>query len=323
LEKPGSQDNFKRRRFGLNRNAWVFLVCILVATLGWFLNALAGTYPVQRSFPVKFVNLPVGYPGTLNLPDSIRVELKATGFNFLFGRLGGKVLVFDCSNPQRKNGSNQLFILTYTRLPKIARQLGSDFELVSIDPDTLYFVRPDAPKKNLPVVFKGRIQLPPNYFLLDSIKLNPPLVEVIGYNPDMKLIETEARVFHDVTGLMKKKVALVNPGPKGTHLYPDSVEIEVRAEKFTEQTFLVNVSLVNLPPDVSVKVFPRQVKVKCLVPLSELEKITPGDFQAVVDYLQIDLKKDKKAAVHVSTGLRHIKNLRAVEEQVEFIIRKL
>ena len=75
------QDNrrTKRRRKQLS----VFLFCIFIATVLWFLRAFENDYVTRIDHPVKYINVP-DHMTTLNpLPQTLALDVKGLGFSIL------------------------------------------------------------------------------------------------------------------------------------------------------------------------------------------------------------------------------------------------
>jgi hypothetical protein len=58
-------------------------------------------------------------------------------------------------------------------------------------------------------------------------------------------------------------------------------------ERFTEAEIETSLEAVNLPLGAQVRLLPNRVKVRCLVPLDEFERIRLGDFRLVVDFADV------------------------------------
>ena len=47
---------FKIEKYRQDSRVVIFLICLLIATVLWFLNALGKNYTTQINYPVKYVN---------------------------------------------------------------------------------------------------------------------------------------------------------------------------------------------------------------------------------------------------------------------------
>jgi hypothetical protein len=78
ISEPASPQRKKRRR-----QVAIFLFCILIAMVLWFLRALENTYETQINHPVRYTNLPDDYVLLRPLPRKITLEVEALGFSIL------------------------------------------------------------------------------------------------------------------------------------------------------------------------------------------------------------------------------------------------
>src|ERR1700750_3425788 len=71
----------------LNRRVFTFFICVLISIFFWLLMSLSKEYTITVSFPVNYVNLPTDKIISNHLPETIDIEIKATGFNLLFYKI--------------------------------------------------------------------------------------------------------------------------------------------------------------------------------------------------------------------------------------------
>jgi len=78
VAEPVSPQKIKRRRQVL-----IFLFCIAIALVLWFLNALENRYQTDINHPVRFINLPDDYVLLSPLPRKLALEVEGLGFSIL------------------------------------------------------------------------------------------------------------------------------------------------------------------------------------------------------------------------------------------------
>ena len=67
----------------LNRNIVSYLICVVIASILWFLNTLSKDYLTEITYPVKYTNFPAGKYPVAELPTQIQLTVKAKGFALL------------------------------------------------------------------------------------------------------------------------------------------------------------------------------------------------------------------------------------------------
>ena len=90
-------------------------------------------------------------------------------------------------------------------------------------------------------------------------------------------------------------------------------------EKYTEKEIKIPVVVINKPDNVNIKLFPSEVKVTCLVGLSEFEDLTANDFKAVVDFNNAN-GDTKNLNVKIEQKSSFIQLVRFTPESVEYLI---
>ena len=70
-----------------NGKAFVFLVCLSLASFLWFLNALEKHYTDHITVPVRYINLPKDKDLTGKLPDKFDLTVDAFGYTLLRHKL--------------------------------------------------------------------------------------------------------------------------------------------------------------------------------------------------------------------------------------------
>lgn len=286
--------------------------------------SLSRDYTEFYKFKVNFRNPNTSEALLGDIPDSIRLEIRAKGFDLLSGFRYKQTLELDYSNLSPYSRDSVFYMLSSTRIRQLQKQLGKDYEIVSVKPDTLFLKLGKGGKKKVQVRWVGTIDFEPPYYLIDSPLVNPAFVEVFGpsvVTDSIKFIQTETVNFKNINNSFRRKVALRKPAVKGLSFRVDSVELVVVAQKFTEASFHVPVEVKNLPEGYNLKLVPKHVEVKCMIPFAKLGRLSEADFTAWVDFASINKDEDRDLKVNVTTDVEGLRQLRSEPQRVEFILR--
>ncbi len=310
-----------------NRKATVFTVCLLIAAFFWVITTLSMQFSASLKFPVKYVNLPKDKVISNNLPDSLEIDLRGSGFDIIRNRLKQHIdaVILDASSYKPHKGSDYYYITTNTKHENISRQIGAEFKIINIIPDTIFLNFSRKVSKVVPVTAKVNLTFQKEYQLSDSIVIFPKEIRISG-SPALVDKVTSLRTENINLALLDKsvklrKALLVNAELKQLEFSVDSVSIKIPVAKFTEGLAEIPLELTNIPPGTSLKIFPDKIKVTYLVAFDSFEKIRPEMFRAVVDYSKLEAGSSKIRVELVKSP----KNVRAVSwspESVEYIIRK-
>ncbi len=67
----------------IKRNVVTYGVCVIIATVLWFLNALNKEYTTEITYPIKYTELPKGKLLVSEPPKEMTLAIKAHGFALL------------------------------------------------------------------------------------------------------------------------------------------------------------------------------------------------------------------------------------------------
>ncbi len=65
----------------------IFFVCLVIATVLWFVNVLGKSFETEVSMPINYVNLPKNKVLINAPPSALQVRIEAHGFTLLRNRL--------------------------------------------------------------------------------------------------------------------------------------------------------------------------------------------------------------------------------------------
>jgi hypothetical protein len=313
----------KDRPFKPGRRLWVFLVCFVISAASWMMITLSRDYTEFYKFRISFRNANSMEALLGDIPDSVRLEIRATGFDLL-GFRARQILEIDYASIIRYSKDSVYYMLSNSRIRQLQKQLGENYEIISIRPDTLFLKLGKGERKKVPVRWMGNLYFQPPYYMADSPMVSPAFVEIFGpssITDSIRFIQTEVVNFNNINSSFHKKVALRQPGIKGLSFRLDSVELVVAVQKFTEASFQIPVDVMNLPEGYVLKLVPKNVEVKCLIPFTKLNKISEENFKAWVDFATINKDEDRDVKVNVTTDATGLRQVRSEPERVEFILR--
>ncbi|MDP4185422.1 MAG: hypothetical protein Q8862_09715 [Bacteroidota bacterium] len=321
---------FKIKKNRIDRKLLVYLICVLIASVFWFLNAMSKDYNATVTLPVRFVNPPQNKILVGKMPDKLNLKVNGYGFSLLRYKLKLSFypITFNISeltgSSQKNSGSSIIKIRTSSFLSQIGAQLSSDIKLQSIEPEDLYFRFEPVKYKKVPVVPSCKISYEKQYEEYGKPVVNPAYVLVKGPASminSLKYLTTEPKEFKKVNRSIQFDAKLNLRDNLSCEL--KNVNVYIPVEQVTETRLNVPIQIKNLPEGFDLKTFPSHILVTCVVPLSQFQKVDPDDFAAMVDYNMIELNKDsKKLAVTFDHVPTNISNFTFNPHEVEYLIEK-
>ncbi len=316
----------KKVHFKNDKRVVAYFVCVAIATVFWFLNALSKTYTVDIFAPVKYVNLPANKTLASDLPEQVELTVKAHGFTILRRKISFLIspLEFNVNeltnNRMIDNRRSNFIFPTRQFLTELSYELSNDLEILSMSPDTMYFNFDKMSQKKVKVKPIVRIDLKKQYQISGDIVSIPDSVIVSGPKSildSLYFVSTENKQFLSVKEPIK---AEVNIKPvKELFFEPQAVKMVIPVEEYTEAQQSVPVVFENLPENLKIKLFPSKVKASFQVGLSRFSGIHPEDFKLVVDYSDI-LKGKQQLKITVKSNPAFIYDLKITPEEIEYLI---
>ena len=99
-----------------------------------------------------------------------------------------------------------------------------------------------------------------------------------------------------------------------------SVNVFLDVEKSTESILNLPVSIINIPTDVNINYYPKSIKVSFTVSLDNFQKYSSKDFKIICDFNEIS--QDGKLTAEVLNQPKLIKNLRLINNEIQYVILK-
>lgn len=274
-----------------NGKAFVFLVCLVLASFLWFLNALEKHYTDHITVPVNYVNLPKNKELTGKLPKRLDLTVDAYGYTLLQHKLSLALSPVSLDvNELTNNYLEGKLMSKYTvslngHKEEIAKQISSEIGIISIRPDSISF--------NVSSIIEKLVEVRPVVdftFAKEFILQKPPVVNpefILVRGPQeildtLKFIYTKPIELKRLSHTVKRDVGLVILPEVKSEVSEVTVQIDV--EQYTEAKFDIPILIINQPDSLIIKTFPSKVKVTCRVGLSQYNKLNNNSFRAVVDY---------------------------------------
>lgn len=316
----------KKSNLRIDRNIITYLICVVIATILWFLNALNKDYSAVISYPVKYVNLPQGKHLISDLPSTLSLEVRAKGFALLGHRISTSFLpitfnVNTYSNHLLEKDEVFEYTLNTNEIKdKIGNQLNTEIKLLDITPATIEFKFAQSVEKKVAVRPVVNYTLKRQY-ILNQITATPDSVLVSGpatIIDTLRYISTKSLRLKDLGKSVTKEVELTPL--RGCTVDDATVKLDLQVEQFTETKKTIRLQARHVPGSFYLRLFPDNVNITYDVGLSNYEKITNQDFEFYVDYDQT--QSSSYLDVKVGKTPAFIKNLVFSPQKVEYIIER-
>jgi hypothetical protein len=305
----------------------ILFLCLLVATVLWFINALSKDYITDIAYPVEYVDLPRNKFITNNPPDQFNLRINTQGFTLVKYKLIKFIKplllhVEDIVSDSEPSAKGSYVIATKNLSAKVSSQLSMDVELLEITPGVLTLTFDSLDIKRVPVASNVEIGFKPRYGLASPVSFEPSHVTVTGPHElilQIDSVHTVPGIFKNVGASFRQKIALIIP--RQLYIEPDRVILRADIDEFTERTIIIPVWINNQPDSSKVRLFPKEVEVRFIIGLSSYTQIKPEDFSLFVSWEDIELNK-AQLQVKVKNQPSAVNNIKIIPENVEYLIEK-
>jgi len=306
-----------------------FLVCLLIATFLWLINALNRTYTKTIAIPVKFINLPKNKSLSSELPKEIQADIKASGAKLFFidFKKHENEIVIDLNNFNKiQSQSKSLAINTALSIGNLSRLFNTEIELIKVKPDSIYFSFGKAFKKVVPVVPDLQIDFDTLYNYGDKVKIYPSSITLFGDSALLKNVDeirTEKIVLNNLNKTISQKALLILPEDleERVGISVNEVNLTVNVDKFTQLNLEVPVDVIGVPAQLDLKTFPNKVMLQIKVGLLEYDSLQASQFKIIVDYK--DTQKNKhKLPLKIEQQPDNSSVVKIIPDKVEYLLKK-
>lgn len=307
------------------RKVKIFLIFLLFSSLAWFISKLSEDYTGRASFVLEYKNVPDSLLFVGASKQQLDVKLSASGFSFLGFSLGNKKINIDVSKAQEKN--KKYVVPKNVYQVQVERQLPQSMELKSIDDgeDIIVELYPLFTKK-IPVVSNLEVGLEQNFMLEEVLRIQPDSITIKGPKKELdklSFMKTEVKKVENISSDFSEKLALLVPEYAKNVKFSDSnVSVYAKVVRFSEKVIKVPITVVNLPEDFEIKIFPDVASVVCKAKIDDLKELKPTHFNVIADYNLIRDKEQQTIPLEIKGAPKNLNTPKLMENEVTYILKR-
>jgi YbbR domain-containing protein len=304
------------------RRLSVFVTCLVLAVIAWVFSTLSNPYYFVMKEVMNFKNAPQKRAFHALQSDTIDVTVQGTGWQMLFSKINlqGKGITVDLASLDTKN-----FIVLNSQLGRINASHELDHEIISFDPDTLYFDFTNRVVKRVPVKLVSNLAYEPQFGTAGQVTIKPAYVTVSGPGNVVSKItswNTDTLKQSRVSNTLSARVNLQPVKEGNLNIFPKTVQVKIPVDEFTEKTLDIPVKLINNSSYYNVKIFPQKVRVTFTTSLSRYAETIPDLFEATADLSLWKNNGYKVLPVKLTTIPAYCKIVSIEPNNIDFITKK-
>jgi hypothetical protein len=307
-----------------NRKVQIFILFLVLSSLIWLLIELSKSYTSSVNFKIEYNQIPTDKLFETKPVDEIKLAVKSPGFSLLKYKIRTKKIALNLSN--LSVDGERYYILPNQQLSYLTSQLSGGVEIVEVFKDTIFLYLGKNISKKVKLKPNVDLSFKHGYNLASDITIDPDSVLISGPKKlidSINQIETVSKQLINVFENQSVNVGLVLPLNENFEASAKQVLYSANIDKFTEGKIEIPVTLINVPENIKVNPFPKQIELIYTVGLSNFNNITSNSFKVVFDYKQYE--KDTLIQFLEPTILYQsnlISTLKLNPSKVEFLIKQ-
>ncbi|MDO7172833.1 YbbR-like domain-containing protein [Mariniflexile sp. AS56] len=298
----------------------VFFLFLVLSFIILIFTKLSKTYTNTLVFNIEKVNVPQENV-LFNDSVALSITLKTHGFKWLTYYFSKPKIRIDFKKDVYKKDS--VFIWNKSKAYIENTQFDKQVELLNVSPDVLTFRYGVNMVKKIPVKLNSDIKYSPGFDVAKPYVLEPDSIVVVGPKKlvsKVDFVETETFTLEEVRKNISEIVKLKLPEKnKDLTFSNDNIILKGTVEKFTEGTLKIPVTIINVPENINLKYFPKEVNVSYYVSLSNFNSVSAKDFKVVCDYSHA-VNNQSLLVPELDTFPKSTKNVKIKQQRIEFII---
>lgn len=283
-------------------------LCLLAATIFWFLNALNKEYTTEISYPIRFSYDNESFVSTEPLPQ--RLTLNATGYGWTLLRktLGIKAepIIYRIENPLGTR-----FLTAAALLPTATDQL-KEIKINFIENDTIFTdFEPRAFKHIAVQVDSLQVELRENYLITSPVVVSPDTItfkgpaSLIKKLPDVLIMNVPGK---EIDENYDEEIPVAYTQDPLITQSAERVEVRFGVSEFVRETQNLPIETVNFPEKKSIELPVREVMAEYWVLPEDATKATPASFRVTADYKSYN-RKDSTVVLTVQSQPDFVRSL--------------
>lgn len=237
---------------------------------------------------INYENIPETAALSENNTKAITFDLAANGFEILFYKFKKPTITVPVGKyySKEKNG----FKISKSELMRmVSSNFNRNLAIKNLSVDELNVRLDPIVLKKVRVIAMTAIAFKNGFKPIDSMKVIPDSITISGPSgslKNIKVIETELISIKDVEKDISETVKVVSPGNEIVSIKPNKVKVTLAVAEFSQGQYTFPVEVINLPPDMTIKMVPQAVTITFDVSVNDFANISKEGFRLVCDYSQ-------------------------------------
>jgi hypothetical protein len=303
-----------------NRDLKIVILCIIGATIIWFLSALNKNYTTIIKCPIE---LDYNHEGTIEViqpPKNVQVNVSGVGWDLLKQTLSFRraPLLIPIENPLQTKR-----LPSFNIQPLISQHIGS-LNLNFVVTDTLYFdIQKLETKKLVVYVDSSDINLKQFYQITSPVQVSPDSVIITGHESLITRISDTLSVQipeDEIEDNYSEKIYIDNYDLSLVSFSPSEIDIRFDVSRLVNYNKKFIIELVNFPMDSAAFIEPDRVGMSFQIREERLDNFPDTDFLIIADYNNVNLQ-DSTVRIELISFPDYVQNVELDTSLVKVIYK--
>ena len=305
----------------VNIKKYIYIILFFFVSFSfWILTKLSEDYNSKLTLEIDIINAPDDYIVKKQNINSIRVFIKASGFELFYNKLFQNKLIVDLE--EEKIVDDKIVIDYNENKFKLKETLNSNIDISSVFPDQIVIELEQVVNKFVPIVLENELKIKSGYGLRspvdlspDSIQVSGPLKEISKISYVSALIDADLNIENDYTTdydiVRDKKISYEFSSGKAV----------IYVDRYSEKTIKIPILVRGIPDSLDLRLYPDEVDISFQSSIKRLKNINEKDFIVSVSFDSKIKNLDKDLEVSLDSFPSSLKNLKISHKKVEFLLK--
>ena len=314
--------------FFKKKDVITFLFFLLFSFILWYMNTSSDD-EIEKNYVIytNYVGIPENIYIEEKLPDHIKYTLRGKRKELNKYKQSDTITI-NLSNylsSEESKVNNKVDISVLEIINTFIAKKTSELTPTETQPLSFSSAFKILNTKNVPILLKENIKVESQYIFVDSIKIIPNNITILGPQSSLDTIQAiYVKPLHDTYNKSNKitsELIIPNPFVINTN---NNVEISFLIDKSTEKSFDIPITLINVPENINIRTFPTSINIKFSVGIQNYNNVLPSMFEANIDYNTISnvSKTTQKVNIQYNSNI-YITNLTSTPKEVEYVIETM
>lgn len=271
---------------GKNAKVKRLLFFLFLATIFWVLTKFSREFTSTMRAKIDYENIPETAALAENNTQEITFDLTANGFEILFYKFKKPSIPVQVGKYYSKEQNG--FKLGKAELIRmVSSNFNRNLAINNLSVDELDVHLDPIILKKVKVIPKTDIKYKVGFKAIDSVKVVPDSVTISGPSGSLKNIQTIGTELISLQNIEKdilESVKIIAENEEIVSVKPNTVQVRLDVAEFSQGKFTLPVEVINLPPNMEVKLVPKSMTVTFDVSVNDFKKIAKENFRLVCDY---------------------------------------